>query len=103
MAVLSAQVDDLTQMLKKAQSTATNSTRHLEDVTEKGELVTRKLELLIASLSDLEDQGIKPSVIVQEQKPTVKAAKADKEKDSESEVKQDEVLFSSSRSSVEAA
>ena len=102
-AVLSSQVDDLTQMLKKAQSTATNSTRHLEDVTEKGELVTRKLELLIASLSDLEDKGVTPQKGAKETAHPPKVESVDEETVPESEAESDDVLFSSRRSSAEAA
>ncbi|SFO15056.1 hypothetical protein SAMN04487859_11754 [Roseovarius lutimaris] len=52
-AVLSAQVDDLTKTLRAAQSTANESTRSLEALTERAEGVAKRLELLMASMHDL--------------------------------------------------
>ncbi len=54
-AVLSAQVDDMTVALEKARGAATNSAESLETLTARGEAVARKLELLVASLHDLPD------------------------------------------------
>jgi hypothetical protein len=58
-AVLSAQVDDMTVALEKARGAANGSAESLEALTARGETVARKLELLVASLHDLPDP--KPS------------------------------------------
>lgn len=58
-AVLSAQVDDLTRMLAAAQSTASDSSQSLTVLTERAEDAARKLELLVASLHDLPE--VKPA------------------------------------------
>lgn len=52
-AVLSAQVDDLTRTLQAARQTADGSTRSLVSVTERAEDVARRLELLVAAMHDL--------------------------------------------------
>lgn len=52
-AVLSAQVDDLTRMLAAAQATATESSDSLTALTNRAEDAAHKLELLVASLHDL--------------------------------------------------
>lgn len=52
-AVLSAQVDDLTKALKQAQSTASVSYETLEDLTDRAETVSRQLELMMASMHDV--------------------------------------------------
>ncbi len=52
-AVLSAQVDDMTKTLEKAQGTATGSTDTLQALTERAEGVAQRLELLVASMHDL--------------------------------------------------
>lgn len=52
-AVLSAQVDDLTKTLNAAQATAGESTKNLQELTEKSEDVARRLELMLASMHDL--------------------------------------------------
>lgn len=54
-AVLSAQVDDMTLALEKARGAANGSAESLEALTARGEAVARKLELLVASLHDLPD------------------------------------------------
>jgi hypothetical protein len=54
-AVLSAQVDDMTVALEKARTAANGSAEGLEALTARGEAVARKLELLVASLHDLPD------------------------------------------------
>ncbi len=54
-AVLSAQVDDMTVALEKARGAANGSAESLEALTLRGETVARKLELLVASLHDLPD------------------------------------------------
>lgn len=52
-AVLSAQVDDMTVALEKARGAANGSAESLDALTVRGEAVARKLELLVASLHDL--------------------------------------------------
>ncbi|ARE83196.1 conserved hypothetical protein [Roseovarius sp. EC-HK134] len=57
-AVLSAQVDDLTRTLQAARQTADGSTRSLISVTERAEDVARRLELLVAAMHDLPNQEV---------------------------------------------
>ena len=52
-AVLSAQVDDMTRALDKAGIAATGSAKSLEELTVRAEAAAAKLELLLASLHDL--------------------------------------------------
>jgi hypothetical protein len=54
-AVLSAQVDDMTVALERARGAASGSAESLEALTARGEAVARRLELLVASLHDLPD------------------------------------------------
>ncbi|MDP3193986.1 hypothetical protein [Tabrizicola sp.] len=60
-AVLSAQVDDMTVALEKARGAANGSAESLEALTARGEAVARKLELLVASLHDLPDPKAPPA------------------------------------------
>ena len=60
-AVLSAQVDDMTVALEKARGAANGSAESLEALTARGEAVARKLELLLASLHDLPEPAAAPS------------------------------------------
>lgn len=60
-AVLSAQVDDMTRALDKARGAANGSADSLEALTVRGEAVARKLELLLASLHDLPDPAVPPA------------------------------------------
>lgn len=60
-AVLSAQVDDMTVALEKARGAANGSAESLEALTARGETVARKLELLVASLHDLPDPVAAPA------------------------------------------
>lgn len=60
-AVLSAQVDDLTKTLAQAQTTATSSVNRLDDVSARAEAAGRHLELLVASLHDLPDPAVPTS------------------------------------------
>lgn len=55
-AVLSAQVDDLTRALSAAQATADASTHSLDGLTDRAESVAKRLELLVASMHDLPAQ-----------------------------------------------
>lgn len=52
-AVLSAQVDDMTKVLTKAQSAAEDSTLKLNNLTTRAEASAIRLELLLSSLHDL--------------------------------------------------
>ncbi len=52
-AVLSAQVDDMTRTLKAAQDTSTRSEDALERLTQRAEGAAQRLELMMASLHDL--------------------------------------------------
>lgn len=55
-AVLSAQVDDMTKALDRAQVTAAGSAEQLRALTERAEAGAQKLELMLASLHDLPDE-----------------------------------------------
>lgn len=52
-AVLSAQVDDMTRSLEAARKIAQSSAVSLDGLTERAESASRRLELLMASLHDL--------------------------------------------------
>ncbi|WP_166417189.1 hypothetical protein [Cochlodiniinecator piscidefendens] len=52
-AILSAQVDDMTKTLEKAQVAAQSSTMSLDGLTDRAEGVAQRLELLVASMHDL--------------------------------------------------
>ncbi len=52
-AVLSAQVDDLTKTLAAAQSTASHSAETLTELTRKAESMAQRLELQMASMHDI--------------------------------------------------
>ena len=52
-AVLSAQVDDLTTTLEAAQNSAGSSAESLIELTERAEAAAKRLELLVASMHDL--------------------------------------------------
>ncbi|WP_292023816.1 hypothetical protein [Maritimibacter sp. UBA3975] len=54
-AVLSAQVDDMTKTLDQARKAAAHSSATLTTLTERAEDSARKLELMMASLHDLPD------------------------------------------------
>ncbi|MHA6324458.1 hypothetical protein [Roseivivax sp. CAU 1753] len=54
-AVLSAQVDDMRKALSVAQTSAGASSASLTEVTARAEEAARRLELLVASLHDLQD------------------------------------------------
>jgi len=56
-AVLSAQVDDMTRTLQAAQVQAASSGKTLEELTMRAEDVARRLELHVAALHDLEEPG----------------------------------------------
>lgn len=54
-AVLSVQVNDLTRALAAAQSSTSAQTATLDGLTERAESVSKRLELLVASMHDLPD------------------------------------------------
>ena len=60
-AVLSAQVDDLTRTLKAAQSTAEGSNEVLGDLTKRAESVAGRLELMMASMHDMPETAEAPA------------------------------------------
>lgn len=62
-AVLSAQVDDLNRTLRAAQEAAQGTTGRLAQGTERAEAACRRLELLVASLHDLPQQGPPPAPV----------------------------------------
>ncbi|MEM7596261.1 MAG: hypothetical protein AAF382_01110 [Pseudomonadota bacterium] len=68
-AVLSAQVDDLTKTLTQAQATANMSTMSLDGLTERAEAVAKRLELLVASMHDLPEAETRKPEPVQEDTP----------------------------------
>lgn len=59
-AVLSAQVDDMTRALEKARSAANGSAAGLESLVLRAEGVTGKLELLVAAMHDLPETAAAP-------------------------------------------
>ena len=54
-AVLSAQVDDMTKVLETARGAAGDSAKSLREMTERAEAAAAKLELMLATLHDLPD------------------------------------------------
>lgn len=60
-AVLSAQVDDMTVALDRARSAATGSAASLEGLTTRAEAVAARIELLLASMHDLPAAGPRPA------------------------------------------
>ncbi len=59
-AVLSAQVDDLTKTLVAAQATAEGSGTKLGEMTIRAEDVAKKLELMMASMHDISEPSPEP-------------------------------------------
>lgn len=59
-ALLSAQVDDMTRTLDLARKAAGHSSETLTALTERAEDASRKLELMLAALNDLPDAAPKP-------------------------------------------
>ncbi|SEL05035.1 hypothetical protein [Pacificibacter marinus] len=93
-AVLSAQVDDMTKMLTKAQKTAAGSAANLENLTSRAEDAAKRLELLMASMHDLPPPP---------KREAPQAPVASAETNPKSENSSPETLFLSRRSQVEAA
>ena len=61
-AVLSAQVDDMTRALEKARGAANGSASSLEGMTARAEAVAARLELLVAAMHDLPEAPPQPEV-----------------------------------------
>ncbi|MGY9047891.1 hypothetical protein P775_05885 [Puniceibacterium antarcticum] len=68
-AVLSAQVDDLTRTLAAAQKSAGVSSSSLTELTERAEDVAKRLELMVASMHDLPPQHPIPEPTPPSQEP----------------------------------
>ena len=68
-AVLSVQVDDMTNLLDRARVAASDSTSSLENLTGQAESVARRLELLMASMHDLPEPEKTPESGKEESKP----------------------------------
>ena len=60
-AVLSAQVDDLTKTLETARASAGISASNLQDMTLRAESVAEKLEILLAAMHDLPEERPEPA------------------------------------------
>ncbi len=54
-AVLSVQVDEMTKALENAQKTSKNSADSLQQMTERAEAAAARIELVLASMHDLEE------------------------------------------------
>ncbi|MDP4034463.1 MAG: hypothetical protein Q8P60_16735 [Pseudorhodobacter sp.] len=61
-AVLSAQVDDMTKALDRARGAATGSATALEALNTRAESVASRLELLLASMHDLPEPKPRPDM-----------------------------------------
>ena len=92
-AVLSAQVDDMTKTLTKAQKTAAGSAVKLEELTLRAEDAAKRLELLMASMHDLPTQ----------QDNTAETSKTPAASSTEQDEESADALFFSRRPQVEAA
>lgn len=65
-AVLSAQVDDMTRALERAQGVAGASEQRLESLTARADLLAGRLELMVASLHDLPEPGVREATAEEE-------------------------------------
>lgn len=61
-AVLSAQVDDMTKALNRAQATAATSAEQLRSLTERAEQGAVRLEMMLASLQDASAPAAEPEM-----------------------------------------
>lgn len=59
-AVLSAQVDDMTRALSQAQGAAQDQARSLSGMTERAEAAATRLELLLATMHELPEAAEEP-------------------------------------------
>jgi hypothetical protein len=96
-AVLSAQVDDMTRALEAARSSATGSVSSLSALADRAEGAARRLELLMATMHDLPS----PSTASSSAPPTAYDTPADEGVDDEDEEKK--LRFVRRRSSREFA
>lgn len=105
-AVLSVQVDDMTKTLRKAQKSAVNSTVDLTALTTRAEDVSKRLELVLASMHDLPDEApdtgtvAKASVAVKENEPLAKTPADLAPSNPAKDAPEEGVLFLSNRSRV---
>lgn len=78
-AVLSAQVDELSKTLARAEVAALDSGKKLKDITSKSEEASERLELLMAAMHDVPVEGPAPSQepVAAFRTAQVKEAKAD--------------------------
>ena len=72
-AVLSAQVEELTKTLEAAQKTAASSAETLGDLTLRAEDMSRKLELQMASLHDIPSPDTAPKPVASQPEETAPA------------------------------
>jgi hypothetical protein len=76
-AVLSAQVDDMTRALQQAGGAAQGSAASLTALTERAEAIGARLEMLVASMHDLPaPEAARPAVV--EPEPAAAAAQAER-------------------------
>ncbi|SLN13172.1 hypothetical protein AQS8620_00172 [Aquimixticola soesokkakensis] len=101
-AVLSAQVDDMTKTLSSAQTTAAGSAAHLEELTGRSEAVAKRLELLIASMHDLPDDPKPTGAATPSAKPEAQGSLSNPG-EAKPEKEALEALFLSHRTRAEAA
>jgi hypothetical protein len=80
-AVLSAQVDEMTRALELARSTAGQSAEALDALTHRAETVAARLELMMAAMHDLPDAapgaeaaGFRHSRVLRRRRPEAEAA-----------------------------
>ena len=73
-AVLSAQVDDMTRALQAAQATAGQSSATLEAQVARAEAAAARLDLMLAALHDLPDSGGSHIRVLRRRSPRVEAA-----------------------------
>jgi len=96
-AVLSAQVDDLTRTLTAAQQTAEKSAQTLTNLTTRAEENSRRLELQMASLHDIPAAAAMPNV------PTTEPTAAVEPNAATYAPKAPELMFSRNRKNETAA
>lgn len=68
-ALMSAQVDEMTRALKEAQGSATGSAAALEALTDRADGVAQRLELLVASIHDVPEAAARPDDAPSEPEP----------------------------------
>lgn len=91
-AVLSAQVDDMTRTLKAAQKTAGVSAERLESLTQRAEGVSKRMELMLASMHDLPEAVTKDAVenSIESEPPQTETLEASSETEDDFEDEADE-------------